>query len=145
MLRLATLAIFTTCYLSAALATPNLHFSSSAMADEAPFRLTYSSLDLDYGKDVDRLVGELGKNQLKAQTVESLSKYHSKTHSFSILNSTYDRLKQILAINSQDNFYQSCVIVSKNVNSFTESIAARMNISIDRYCRYLFLKKLTSR
>ncbi len=144
MLRLATLAIFTTCYLSAALATPNLHFASSAMADEAPFRLTYSSLDLDYGKDVDRLVGELGKNQLKAQTVESLSKYHSKTHSFSILNSTYDRLKPILAINNQDNFYQSCVIVTKSVNTFTESIAARMNISIDRYCRYLFLKKLTN-
>ena len=61
LLRLVTLAIFTACYLSAALATPNLDFASTAMADEAPFHLNYSPLDLDYGKDIDLLFGELSK------------------------------------------------------------------------------------
>ncbi|MBC7540554.1 MAG: lytic transglycosylase domain-containing protein [Bacteriovorax sp.] len=138
------LAIFTICYLSAALATPNLNFASIASAEEAPFHLNYSSMDLDYGKDIELLFSELSKNQLKKKTVDNLTKYQQKTHSFSILNSTYDRLKLLLAIDDQDSFYKSCAIFSKNVNAYTDNIAERMNISIDKHCRFLFLKKLTA-
>lgn len=143
MLRLVSLAIFTSFYLSAALATPNLNFASVAMAEDAPFQLKYSSMDYDYGRDIDLLFSELGKNQLKLKTVENLAKYQDKIHSFSILNSTHDRLKAITSINDQDSFYKNCAIVSKNVNAYTDSIADRLNISIDKHCRFLFLKRLS--
>lgn len=144
LLRLVTLAIFTTCYLSAALATPNLNFATIALAEEAPFHLNYSPMDLDYGKDIELLFGELSKNVLKKKTVDSLARYQQKTHSFSILNSTYERLKLLLAIEDQDSFYKNCTIISKNVNAYTDNIADRINISIDKHCRYLFLKRLTA-
>lgn len=143
MLRLATLAIFTSFYLSAALARPNLNFATIAMAEDVPFRLNYAPLDYDYGRDLDLLFSELGKNQLKKKTVENLAKYQHKNHSFSILNSTYDRLKLITAIDDQDSFYKNCLIISKNVNAYTDSIADRANISIDKHCRFLFLQRLS--
>ena len=130
--------------MSAALATPNLNFANIALAEEAPFKISYSSVDLDYGKDIDLLFTELGKNTLKRKTVDNLAKYQHKAHSFSILNSTYDRLKNILIIGDQDSFYKNCAIITKNVNSYTDSIAERLNISIDKYCRDAFLKRLTS-
>lgn len=143
MLRLMTTAIFSI-YISAALATPNLNFATTALAaEDVPFHLNYSPTDYDYGKDVDLLFGELGKNQLNRRTVDSLGKYQHMKHSFSILNATYDRLKQVLAINDQDSFYKNCAIVSKNVNTYTDSISDRLNISIDKYCRFLFLKRMT--
>jgi len=142
-LRLMTTAIFSI-YISAALATPNLNFATTALAaEDVPFHLNYSPTDYDYGKDVDLLFGELGKNQLNRRTVDSLGKYQHMKHSFSILNATYDRLKQVLAINDQDSFYKNCAIVSKNVNTYTDSISDRLNISIDKYCRFLFLKRMT--
>ena len=143
MFRLVTLAIFSACYLSAALATPNLNFASIALAEEAPFRLNYSSIDFDYGKDIDLLFSELSKNQLKTTTVNNLGKYQKKTHSFTILNPTYSRLTLLLSIDDQDSFYKNCSIVSKNVNAYTDNIAERIDIAIDKYCRFLFLKKLT--
>lgn len=143
MLRLITTAIFSI-YISAALATPNLNFATTAFAaEDVPFHLNYSPTDFDYGRDVDLLFGELGKNQLNRRTVESLGKYQHMKHSFSILNATYDRLKLILAINDQDSFYKNCAIVSKNVNTYTDSISDRLNISVDKYCRFLFLKRMT--
>lgn len=143
MLRLMTTAIFSI-YISAALATPNLNFATTALAaEEVPFKLNYSPVDFDYGKDIDLLFSELGKNQLNKRTVDNLAKYQQKSHSFSILNSTYDRLKLVMTINDQDSFYKNCAIVSKNVNTYTDSIADRMNISIDKYCRFLFLKRMT--
>jgi tetratricopeptide (TPR) repeat protein len=138
-----TTAIFSI-YFSVALATPNLNFATTALAaEDVPFKLNYSPVDFDYGKDIDLLFSELGKNQLNKRTVDSLAKYQQKSHSFSILNSTYDRLKLVQQINDQDSFYKNCAIVSKNVNTYTDSIADRLNISIDKYCRFLFLKRMT--
>lgn len=138
------MAIFSIFYLSVALATPNLNFATPAMAEEVPFRLNYSSVDFDYGKDIDLLFSELTKNQLKKKTVDSLARYQKKTHSFAILDPSYDRLKSIMNIDSQDSFYKSCTISSKDLNVYTDSIADRINISIDKYCRYLFLKRLSA-
>jgi soluble lytic murein transglycosylase len=142
-LRLVTLAIFIS-YFSAALATPNFNFATTAFAEEAPFHLNYSPMDYDYGRDIDLLFSELAKNQLKSKTVTTLAKYQHKNHSFSILDSTFDRLKLVLAISDQDSLYKNCAIASKNINAYTDSIADRMNISIDKYCRFLFLKRLTT-
>lgn len=142
MLRVMTTAIFSI-YFSAALASPNLNFATTAMAaEDVPFHLNYSSTDLEYAKDIDLLFTELGKNQLNRKTVESLGKYQHQKHSFSILNATYDRLKSVLAIDDQDSFYKNCAIISKNVNTYTDSISDRFNISIDKYCRYLFLSRM---
>ncbi len=143
LLRLLTLTLFFICYLSAALATPNFHITSNAYAEDAPFHLNYSSVDYEFGRDIDSLFNELAKNQIKKKTIDSLSRYQKKVHSFNILNSTIDRLNQLYKIGDQDSFYNKCAIVSKNLNTFTESIADRINISIDKYCRNLFLKRLS--
>ena len=95
MLRLFILALFTFFYLSAALATPNFNFATPAMAEDAPFRVNYGPNDYEYGRDIDLLSTELGKNQLKKKTVDALGKYQQRTHSFSILNSTYDLVQSI--------------------------------------------------
>jgi soluble lytic murein transglycosylase len=144
LLRLVTLAIFTTCYLSAAFATPNLNFATIAHAEEAPFQLEFSSTDFDYGKDIDLLFRELSKNVLKSKTIENFAKYQKKGHSFSIVDPIYDRLKLILSISNQDDFFKNCAIVSKDLNAYTDNIAERLNISVDKHCRFLFLKRLTA-
>lgn len=144
MLRLATITIFSICYFSMALAAPNLNFATNAMAQEAPFHLNYSALDLAYAKDLDLLYTELTKNKLRNSSIENLAKYQQKAHSFSILNPTYDRLKKMLAITDQDSFYKNCEIASRNINEYTDNIAERINIAIDSHCRYLFLKRLSS-
>ncbi|MDO9181280.1 MAG: lytic transglycosylase domain-containing protein [Bacteriovorax sp.] len=144
MLRLVTLFILTFSYYSTASANPNLHFANIALAEAAPFQLNYSPMDYDYGRDIELLFSELSKNQLKKITIDHLSKYQQKSHSFGILNSTYDRLKQILAITDQDSFYKSCTIFSKGTTAYSENIAERINISIDRHCRFLFLKRLSA-
>ncbi len=142
MLRLMTTAIFSI-YISAALATPNLNFATAVIAAEnVPFHFNYSPVDLNYGKDIDLLFSELGKNQLTKKTVNSLSKYQNAKHSFTILNPIYDRLKLVLAIDDQNSFYKNCEIVSKNANTYTDSISDRLNISIDKHCRYLFLNRM---
>lgn len=142
LLRLVTLAVLSICYLSSALAKPSFGLVPSAFAEEAPFRLDYSQNDFNYGKDIDLIFTELSKNSLKKKSVDALSRYQHQSHSFSILNSTYGRLKNVLLITDQDSFYKNCSIITKDVNSHTESVADRMNISIDKYCRYLFLKRI---
>jgi soluble lytic murein transglycosylase len=137
------LAIFVSLYLSSALATPNLNFAATAPADEAPFHLNFGPLDYQYGRDIDILFSQLEKNQLKKNTLDDFSKYQFKNHSFAIFDPIYNRLKPIVAINDQDNFYKDCGIVSKNINLKIESIADKLNISIDKHCRYLFLKRLS--
>ena len=143
LLRLILSVIILTCYLPFAFAKPNLKAAPKITTEEAPFRLTYSSIDLDYGKDIDLLFTELGKNLLKNKTVNNLSKYQHETHAFSILNPIYPRLNALLAIHDQDTFYQNCIISTKKTNSHTSNITERIDISLDRYCRFLFLKRLT--
>lgn len=137
------MAILAALYLSTALAKANIKPASIPKSEDNTFQLNYSPLDYEYAKDIELLFGELGKNQLKKKTVDSLAKYQQKDHSFSILNSSYERLKSIMAISDQDSFYKSCDIFSKNVNEYTDSIADRINISIDKHCRFLFLKRLS--
>ncbi len=144
LLRLMSAAVSSLYFLSVAFATPNLNFASTAIAaEDVPFHLNFSPTDYDYGRDIDLLFSELGKNQLKKKTVDSLTRYQQKNHSFSILNASYDRLKSIMTITDQDSFYKNCSIVTKNVNSYTDSIADRFNISIDKYCRFLYLLRLS--
>lgn len=142
LLRLVSLAFIVSFYLSASLANTNLNFAALAMADDAPFHLNYDPLDFQYGQDVDHLFNELENKALKKSTISNLDKYQKKPHSFSILNSTYNRLKLITSISSQDEYYKSCPIVSIKINSRSESIVDGLESSIDKYCRYLFLKRL---
>lgn len=139
-LRLITLAALTTCSLSVALANPNLNFASIAMADDVPFKLNYSPADYDYGRELITLYNELSKNELNTATVNKISSYKGKSHSFDHLNPMIDRLQSIAAIKDQDSFYKNCAITPRPVNEYTESLAHRMDITLDKYCRFLYLK-----
>lgn len=125
-----------------ALANPNLNFASIAMADDIPFKLNYSPADLDYGKELVTLYNELTKNELNSATIKKISSYKGKSHSFDHLNPMIDRLEKIAAIKDQDSFYTNCAIQPRPVNEFTESLAHRMDITLDRYCRFLYLKNM---
>ncbi len=142
MLRPLALLIFLIGCLNQALATTKLNSSEAAWGVDNPFQVAPLALDLNYGKDIELLFGELSKNQLKKKSVDNLKKYQNKLHSFSVLNTTYDRLNNILKINSQDTFYSSCSIVPRVNGSFVESLSTRINISIDKYCRFLFVKRM---
>jgi soluble lytic murein transglycosylase len=142
-LRLVTLAAITTCYISAALANPNLNFASIAMADDVPFKLNYSPLDMEIGKELVSLYADLSKNELKKSTVAKFVSYKNKKQSFSHLDMMTNRLELISKISDQDSFYANCTIQPRQVNEFTESLAHRMDITLDKYCRYLFLKNLS--
>ncbi len=137
-----TLAALTTCYLSVAVANPNLNFASIAMADDIPFKLNYSPVDYEFGKELVSLYNDLSKNELKQSSVAKFASYKNKAHSFSHLNSMIDRLELIAAIKDQDSFYSNCTIQPRPVNEFTESLAHRMDITLDKYCRYLYLKNM---
>ena len=115
-----------------------------AMADEAPFHLNFEPVDYQYGRDINILFNELEKNQLNKTSLDSLSKHLHKNHSFAILDSTFSRLKMISMIQSQDEYYKSCFIETKITNIKTESIADRIENSVDKYCRFLFLKRLAT-
>lgn len=141
-LRLVTLAAITTCYISAALANPNLNFASIAMADDVPFKLNYSPLDMEIGKELVSLYSDLSKNELKKSAVTKFVSYKNKKQSFSHLDLMTSRLELISKISDQDSFYTNCAIQPRPVSEFTENLAHRMDITLDKYCRYLFLKNL---
>ncbi|MBC7711999.1 MAG: lytic transglycosylase domain-containing protein [Rhizobacter sp.] len=126
----------------AALANPNLNFASIAMADDIPFKLNYSPVDYEYGKELVNLYNDLSKNELRKSSVDKFVNWKSKKNSFSHLDPVVDRMELISKIKDQDSFYNNCTIQPRAVNEFTESLAHRMDISLDKYCRYLFLKNL---
>jgi soluble lytic murein transglycosylase len=130
-----------TCCFSA-LANPNLNFASIAMAGDIPFRLNYSPADYEFGKELVNLYNDLSKNNLKKSSVDKLMSLRSKANSFSHLNPFTDRLELISKIKNQDTFYSNCTIQPRQVNEYTESLAHRADITLDKYCRYLYLKNM---
>lgn len=142
-LRLITFAAITASYISVALANPNLNFASVAMASDVPFKLNYSSLDMEIGKELVALYTDLSKNDLKNSSVTKFLSYKNKKQSFGHLDEVINRLELISKISDQDSFYANCTIQPRKVDEFTENLAHRMDITLDKYCRYLFLKKMT--
>lgn len=142
MLKFMSLTAITTCYLSVAFANPNLNFSSIALASDVPFKLNYAPIDYEYGKELISLFNDLSKNELKKSSVLKFVSYKNKAHAFDDLNPFIDRLQKIAEINSQDTFYENCSLTTKNVDEYTASLSDRMNITLDKYCRFLFLKNL---
>lgn len=140
--RLITLAAFTCCYISAALANPNLNFANIAMADDIPFKLNYSPADYEFGKELITLFNDLSKNELRTSTVNKFLTLKMKEHSFKNLSPMVDRLSSIQKISDQDSFYSNCAIDSRSSYEYTESLAQRMEITINKYCRYLFLQRM---
>lgn len=113
------------------------------MAEDIPFKLNYSPVDYEFGKELISLYNDLSKNELKQSSVAKFSSYKKKTHSFTHLNGMIERLEQVASIKDQDSFYDNCLITSRPVNEYTESLAHRMDITLDKYCRFIFLKNLS--
>lgn len=141
-LRLISLAFLTTYSLSVALANPNLNFSSIAMAEDIPFKLNYSPMDYEYGRELINLFNDLSKNDLKKSAVKKFQGYKGKSHSFENLTPMIERMSSISEIGDQDSFYENCNIRAGGIDDFTESLAQRMDITLNKYCRYLYLKRM---
>ena len=143
-IRLISFAVITTCYISAAFANPNLNFASIAMASDVPFKLNHSPLDMEIGKELIVLYNDLSKNELQKSIITKFVGYKNKTQSFSHLDEMINRLELISKISDSDSFYNNCTIQPRQVKEFTESLAHRMDITLDKYCRYLFLKNMSA-
>jgi soluble lytic murein transglycosylase len=111
-------------------------------AEDTPFRLNASGAELEYGKVIETLFNELSKDKLNRQTINAFGKLISKNGSFSIFNSTYERLMNIERISDQESFYKNCAIKNKDPQAFTDSVVARIDITIDKYCRGIFTERL---
>ena len=143
-IRLISFAVITTCYISAAFANPNLNFASIAMASDVPFKLNHSPLDMEIGKELIVLYNDLSRNELQKSIIAKFIGYKNKTQSFSHLDEMINRLELISKISDSDSFYNNCTIQPRQVKEFTESLAHRMDITLDKYCRYLFLKNMSA-
>ena len=141
-LRLISLVTFTTFSFSVASASPNLDFASTAMASDIPFKLNYSQSDYDYGKTLVNFYNELQKNEFKSSTYKKLISFKGKDHSFKILDQIIERIEKMAEIKDLDSFYGRCEIKTKVLNDYTESIIERMDITLDRQCRSMFLSLL---
>ena len=97
-LKLISLAAITTCYISVALAKPNLNFASIAMAEDVPFKLNYSPIDYNIGKDVINLYNDFAKNEISPAVVTRFISYRNKPNSFGHLTEMIDRLEIISKI-----------------------------------------------
>jgi soluble lytic murein transglycosylase len=144
-LKLVSIAATTTFYISVALANPNLNFATLAMgAEDVPFKVSYSPVDQEYGKELISLYTDLSnKNELKVSSVKKIVALKGKKNSFGHLDRIVDRLEGISKIKDQDSFYDNCMVENRVINEFTESLSQRMDIALDKYCRYVYLKNLT--
>ncbi len=99
--------------------------------------------DLAFGKKLVEVFTDLSKNNLNPSDATELKTLMKKTKSFNDLSQTVDRINELVKISNHDDFFDKCTISINQVDYYTESINDRLNISIDKYCRYLFFKRLT--
>lgn len=130
-------------YASSALAYPDIALANKNInSDDIPFNLSYSNEDIKFGTEITNTFTNLQTDKVEKKEIDELRKLSSKTKIFRFADAFIDRLELVKSINDQDSFYKSCLIKSKNVNEFTESIEERLNIALDSYCRNIFLKRL---
>lgn len=144
-LKLVSIAATTAFYISVALANPNLNFATMAMgAEDVPFKVSYSPVDQEFGKELITLYTDLStKNEFKVSSAKKIISLKGKKNAFGHLDRIVDRLEGIAKIKDQDSFYDNCTVENRVINEFTESLSQRMDIALDKYCRYVFLKNLT--
>jgi soluble lytic murein transglycosylase len=123
-------------------AYPNFAISPSAFAEDVPFQVSHSNEDYVFGAELVNIFTDLSKNQLNKKDIVPLFNSFNKSKSFSELKPTLERLRFVADIYDQDTFYKHCELKSKSVNEFTDSLNERIDISIDRFCRNLFLKRM---
>jgi len=144
------LSLYTKCIaLFIILATSTAH-SSYALSEKSmlekspkvPFALSYTQDELNFGNSLISVFTDLSKNKIDTKNVQFLVKSAHKQKTFSDLKTSIDRLHGLIEIKDQDSFYSTCEIKSKSVNEFTNSLDERINITIDTYCRNLYLKRM---
>jgi|GEM_PF-587094 len=116
----------------------------SSSVEPIPFEVKeINSDDLAFGKKLVEIFTDLTKNAFKSSDAVELKSLLKKARSFNELSSTVDRLNELSKISTYDDFYDKCIIAINQVDYYTENINDRLNISIDKHCRFLFFKRLT--
>jgi soluble lytic murein transglycosylase len=112
-------------------------------AETNPFQISYAVTDYQFGITLSHFMAELAQNKFSQKDLSDLTKYKKKSPAFAELKPELERMKLVAAISDQDSFYQSCspqVIAPKELS---DSLMERVDKSLDRYCRYLFLTRLS--
>ena len=123
---------------SVAIASPNLNIAAIAMTDDIPFKLNYSPVDLDLGRNLNNLYSELQKNEIPHALLKKIASLSSKPNSYSHLSSAIDRLQRIDKIKNINDFHEYCEIKSKTVDEYSESLEERFELTLDKFCRAIF-------
>lgn len=144
------MSLYTKCIALLIILTTSTAYSSYALSEKSmleknpkvPFALSYSPEDLNFGNSLITVFTDLSKNKVDHKNIQFLVKSAHKQKTFSDLKTSIDRLHGLIEIKDQDSFYNTCEIKSKSVNEFTNSLDERINITIDSYCRNLYLKRM---
>ena len=68
--KLVTSAVLMLSFVSSAQASPNLNFSATTKQEEIPFKLNYSPIDYEYGKELVAFYSDLQRNEFKKSAVK---------------------------------------------------------------------------
>jgi soluble lytic murein transglycosylase len=120
-----------------------LCFSTNLLkAEDIPFQVSYSPIEYQYGIALSHFLSELSLNKFSHGDLNKMIAYQKKAPSFAELQDSVERIKAIDQISDQDSFYKSCEPAIKTGKDYSESIIDRINMNLDKYCRYLFLNRL---
>lgn len=144
------MSLYTKCIALFVILTTSTAHSSYALSEKStigknpkvPFALSYTQDELSFGNSLISVFTDLAKNKIDPKNISFLVKSAHKQKTFSDLKTSIDRLHGLVEIKDQDSFYNTCEIKSKTVNEFTNSLDERINITIDTFCRNLFLKRM---
>ena len=138
------IAVLTFFFISVAFSAQNFNVTPSAFAEEIPFRLNYAPAYYNFGATLVHFLAELNQNKFSQKDLHDLILWEKKSGPFSFLKPILDRAQLINEISNQDLFYTNCAQSSPaGVNEPQASSKEKFTGSLDRYCRYLFLNRLS--
>lgn len=111
-----------------------------AQSSEIPFKVPYSSYDYQFGSSLVNFIEQLSKNKMDVKDVAHLSKDKALVKAFPEVNSLLEKTALISKINGPKTFYKSCEFTEKSSTPYKNEL----NKSLDRYCRFLNLKRLNN-
>lgn len=111
-------------------------------AEDIPFQLPYSESEYQFGQTLSIFMNELAQNRFSQKHLHAMLAMQKKAPAFAELNKSIERIKLIGEIANQDSFYASCTANIPGNKDFAENLEERINLNLDRYCRYLYLNRL---
>ncbi|MCY4523233.1 MAG: hypothetical protein OXB84_00700, partial [Halobacteriovoraceae bacterium] len=103
------------------------------------FNIKYSSYDLKFGKNLDRIFKQLKEKKIKSRTARNLYNSSLKTVAFANFRADAKKILDITKIKKSIlRFHKYCTVPDPSKKSM-HPISQRLSKRINNYCRYLFI------